>query len=315
MKFLIFGAGGVGGYFGGKLAKAGEDVWFLARGRHLKALQSSGLRVKASDGDFHIPAGKMTDDPKTVGEADVVLLCVKTYDVESAARQLAPALSESSAIICLENGVEAEEKVQKIVPRGTAYGGVAYIYASITAPGEVTEWGGLRRIVFGPLDGVVKEQARQIHACMTNAGVNVEITSDIQTELWKKFIFIASAAGLTALTRLTLGELLAVDVSRELFRKAMEEVRSVANAQGIDIHSSFLEGVFETLRKFNSQARTSMHNDLLNGRPLEIESLSGAVVRFGERLGLPTPIHRTIYAALLPHHLKHVATLQSESST
>lgn len=314
MRFVIFGSGGVGGFFGGRLARAGEDVWFIARGKHLEAMRSSGLHVKSYEGEFTIPPGQMTNDPQAIGHADVVLFSVKTYDVEQAARQLSPLLTESSIVISLQNGVETEETVQKIIQRGTVYGGVAYIYASITAPGEVTEWGGPRRIVFGPLDGHVDERAQRIHSVMAEAGISVEVCGDIQTELWKKFIFIASAAGVTTLARLPLGEVLTVSQSRDLFRDAMKEVEAVARAKGIAVPPSFIDGVFETLKRFNNQARASMHNDLLNEKPLEIESLSGAVIRFGEQLGVPTPIHRAIYASLLPHHLKHVKKLLERTS-
>jgi 2-dehydropantoate 2-reductase len=304
MKFAVIGAGGVGGYFGGKLAKAGEEVWFLARGAHLEAMHTHGLAVNTTDGDFVVPPGRMTDDYASVGPVDVVLLCVKSYDTETAAAALTPLLSDRTVIISLQNGVDNEGKIQQIVPRGTVYGGAAYIYATITAPGIVTEPGGPRRIVFGPLRGD-PARALEIQQVMMAAGIRAEVPIDLMAALWVKFIFISAAGGMTALTRLTLGDILAVPATRAMFGDAMRETEAVGRALRVTIPSGIVDRVFDSLTQLSTATYSSMYHDLVNGKPLEIETFSGYLVRQGEQLGIPTPVHKAIYAALLPHHVMH----------
>jgi len=306
MRFLVFGAGGVGAYFGGKLAKAGEEVWFVARGKHLAAMKKKGLFVHASDGSFRVKAGTMTDNPAKVPSPDVVLFCVKAYDTESAAKQLAPILSSDSIVISLQNGVENEAKIKRCIPQAIVYGGVAYIFSNITAPGKVTEWGGPRKIVFGPLEGEPSGRAQEIEKVMKNAGIEATLTNDMLTELWKKFIFIAAGGGFNTLSHLALADIMAVDESREVFYLAMKEAEAVARAKGITLPKGFVEQQFETLKNRATTARTSMYYDLVQQKPMEVEELVGAIVRYGREAGVPTPINQTIYASLLPHHLLHV---------
>ena len=310
MKFAVIGTGGVGGYFGGKLAKAGEDVWFLARGKHLEAMRTNGLRVNSPDGDWMVPAGKMTDNPQEIGEVDVILFSVKSYDTESAAQRLASLLTEKTIIICLQNGVDNEEKIQRAIPRGTVFGGVSYIYSTITASGVITHTPGPTKIVFGEMtkqDATTSQRAQQILETMTKAGINVSLAENIQTELWKKFVFISAVGGLTALTRLTLGEILAVDATREMLSDAMRETEAVGRAKGVSLPPNFTDQVFVLLKNYDNNSRSSMYHDLVHQRPMEVEAFSGTVIRYGKELNVPTPVHRVIYAALLPYHLKHKA--------
>ncbi len=308
MKFVVIGTGGVGGFFGGKLAKAGEDVWFMARGEHLEVMKSRGLRIHSTEGDFLIPPGTMTDDLNKIGPVDVVLFCVKSYDTDSAAQQLTPLLSGTTIIISLQNGIDNEEKVQRHVAAGTVYGGLANIYSTITAPGVVTETGGPKKIIFGALTqpSSSAERGREILGVMLNAGINASYSNDIRSDIWKKFIFISAVGGLTALTRLTLGEILVVHETRSLLRDAMRECEAIAMAKEANIEPQFIDTIFEMMKTFDKNSRSSLYHDLAHGRPLEIDALSGTVVRYGEELGIPTPIHRTIYASLLPYHLKHM---------
>ena len=306
MRWLVFGTGGVGGFFGGKLAKAGEDVWFFARGKHLAAMKKHGLRVKSPEGSFRIRPGKMADKIAKVETPDVVLFCVKAYDTERAAEQLSPILSKDSIVISLQNGVENEATIQSTIQAGTVYGGVAYIFSNITAPGVITEWGGARKIVFGPVDGIVDERAREIVRVISRAGIAVKLSDDIRTDLWKKFIFIAAGGGFTTLTRLSLADVIPVQESRGVLLEAMKEAEAVARAKGIDIPHDFVEQQLAALQKHPTTARTSMYYDLVRGKPLEVEALSGAIVRFGLETGVSTPVNHTIYASLLPHHLMHV---------
>ena len=309
MRFLVLGAGGIGGYFGAKLSNTGEDIWFIARGKHLEAMKLHGLKVHSGQETLTVPPQKISGSIADVGKADVVLFCVKSYDTESAARQLAPALHKNSIIISLQNGIDNEAKIQHNIPMGTVYGGVAYIYATITAPGEITRFEGPAKIVFGPLDNRPNEQSKRIEESFKKAGVDVNLSSNIEQELWKKFIFITGASGVTALTRLTLGELLANPETRELIRSAMEETFAIARARHISLEPKLIDTFFETLSKFKNDTRSSLYYDLANEKPMEVDALAGTVVRMGEQLGIPTPIQKTIYASLLPYHRKHVANL------
>lgn len=307
MKIAVIGTGGVGGFFGGKLAKSKEDVWFLARGTHLDAMRASGLHVKSTEGDWTVPPGKMTNTPHDIGSADVILFCVKSYDTETVAAQLEPMLSENTTIISLQNGIDNEEKLQRIIPGSNVLGGVAFIYSTITSPGVVTETGGIKKLTFGLFqkDDRLQERAKHILEVMLQANINAALADDIIAEMWKKFIFIAAVGGMTALTRLTLGEILAVNDSRAMLTDAMRETETIARAAGVNIPNGFTDFICETLKTLDSNSRSSLYHDLVNGKPLEIEALSGRVVALGKALGIATPVHRAMYAALLPYHRKH----------
>lgn len=306
MRYVIMGSGGIGGFFGGRLAQAGEEVWFVARGKHLEAMKQRGLQINSTAGSFTVQPGTMTDDLSAIGRADVILFCVKAYDTESAARQLSPILHDKSLVIPLQNGIDNSEKIAKNIAGGTVYGGVAYISSRITAPGEITEVGGFQRIVFGPLEKHAASIANDVHEAFIRAGIKSQLQDDIKKELWRKLIFIASMGSMTALSRLTHGEILASPRLIALVFDAMREIHAIAVKLGIDIEPVDEARVLEGLKRFNDDTRSSMYFDLAAGKPMEIEALNGTVVRLGEQLGVPTPIHRVMYSVLLPHHLKHV---------
>jgi len=306
MRYVIMGTGGVGGFFGAKLASSGEDVWFVARGKHLDAMKNHGLNVKSTDGSFTISPEKVTGDAASIGVADVVLFCVKSYDTEVAARQISSFLNDDSIVLSVQNGVDNVDKIQRELHHGFAYGGAAYLSARITAPGEITETGGFQRIVFGPTSGPVTSRARDIHASFLKAGIKCDLHDNINRELWRKLIFIASMGALTALSRLTHGEILSDPRMLQLTFDAMREIQGIAWKLGIDVEPVDEAKILEGLKRFDPNTRSSMFFDLVSGKPMEVEALNGTVVRFGEQLGLPTPIHRVIYASLLPHHLKHM---------
>ncbi|MDH3251165.1 MAG: 2-dehydropantoate 2-reductase [Ignavibacteria bacterium] len=310
MKFLIVGAGGVGGYFGGKLALNGQDVWFIARGNHLKAMRSSGLHIHSSEGRFTVPPGKMTDRIAEAGPADVVLFCVKAYDTDATARLMIPVVKPETIVISLQNGIDNEATLRQVLPRGIVYGGVSFIYSTITAYGVVTETGGPKKITFGPMPGTdvrTEDRGRLIQTCMREAGINAEFSDDIVTAMWEKFIFITAVAGLTALTRLTLGEILAVHETRSMLVEAMREVEAIAKRKGAHIAPGHVNSVMQRLRSYDNNTRSSLYYDLTHHRPMEIDALSGAVLRYGSELGIPTPMNAVLYAALLPHHLNHMS--------
>jgi 2-dehydropantoate 2-reductase len=299
------GTGGVGGFFGARLASVGEDVRFIARGSHLDAMKASGLTVTTTGETFTIPPEKITGDPASIGTADVVLFCVKAYDTIPAARLIAPLLRPDSLVISLQNGVDNVAKIRQHIPHGKAYGGVAYISSRIAAPGEIAETGGFQRIVFGPSGEPMAQRARDLHASFLRAGVKCDLEENVDKELWKKYIFIASMGALAALTRLTHGEIISNPQTLSLMFDAMCEVQAVAWKLGITVEALNREKVVEGLKRFDPDTRSSMYFDLVAGKPMEIEAFNGTVVRFGEQLGIPTPIHRVLYASLLPHHFKH----------
>jgi 2-dehydropantoate 2-reductase len=268
-------------------------------------MQQKGLTIDDSDGAFVIPPGRMVATPDEVGKADVILFCVKSYDTETAASSLSEIVTSKSIVVCLQNGVDNEEKIQKILPKAVIFGGAAYIYATITAPGIITRPGGPKRIVFGPMDSEDRGGSA-IRDTMLNAGVDVRLTNNVKAALWTKFIFISAVGGITAMTRLTLGEILSVPETRDLLRGAMKETETIARALRVNVQENIIEKMFETLRTMEINTYSSMYHDLVNEKPLEVEAFSGTLVRYGQQLGIPTPIHRTVYAALLPYHLKNL---------
>jgi len=313
VRILVFGTGGVGGFFGAKLAQAGNDVWFVARGDHLKSMRTAGLRIRSTGSDIVIPPGKMTDEPRDAGPVDVVLFCVKSYDTEAAARQLAPILHKDSVVLSLQNGVDNEEKISSLISHGHVYGGVAYVSARIAAPGEITETGGFQRIVFGPMGGPITERAREIHHLLVRAGIKTDLREKVLNDLWNKFVFITSMGSFTAMSRLTQGEIIAQPETISLVCNAMHEVEALAWKRGADIEPLNEPKMLEGMKRFESDTRSSMCYDLIGQKPLEVEALNGTVVRLGWELGVPTPIHAVIYAALLPYHLKHVQLRRTRS--
>ncbi|MBI5464401.1 MAG: 2-dehydropantoate 2-reductase [Ignavibacteriales bacterium] len=305
MRVLILGTGGVGGYFGAKLAAGGNDVWFVARGSHLAAMQERGLVVQSPEKTLRIPPGQMVARPADAPPADVIFFCVKSYDTESAAEQLKPAIHSRSVILCLQNGIDNEEKIQRILPDTEVYGGVAYISSTMTAPGEITEGGGIRKIVFGPTKQSTGTHTDSILHALTSSGIQAERSSDIRLDLWKKFVFITGAAGVTALTRQTLHEIISDVYVRQLFRDAMAETELVGRAHGVPLPSDIVEGFLSSVQRFKNNTYSSLYHDLVNGKPLEIDALAGTVVRLADRYHLAVPIQQTIYAALHPFHVKH----------
>jgi len=300
MDILVMGSGGVGGYFGAKLARAGEAVTFVARGAHLDAIRAHGLRVKSSaEGEFVVRA-PATDDPGEAGPADLVLFCVKSYDTETSARALAPAVGARTAILSLQNGVDNEEKIGAIVGPGHILGGVAYVFAAIESPGVIVHaLGG--RIVFGELDGSESARAQRIREVLDRAGIAVELSTQIQRVLWEKFIWIVALSGLTALTRCPVGVVRSVPETRTMFRLILDELVALAKGTGIELAPAAAEAVMMVTDHLPPTAYSSLHYDLTHGRRLELEALQGHALRLGERLGVPTPMCFAVYAALKPY--------------
>lgn len=300
MRIVVIGTGGLGGYFGGLLAKAGHDVTFLARGEHLRALQSSGLKVKSVHGDFHLPVVHASDTLRDEPPADLVLFTVKAYSLDEAAQAMLPVIGPHTAVLPLLNGIDAADRLARHVPRSSVLGGLCYTEAAIRGPGEIFQGSQARRIVVGELDGRITPRVEQIVQTLSATGATAEATTDVVKALWTKFVFIASLGGVCAAARCTLGELLRTPETAALFRAAMTEVEQVARARGIPLDPDVVERHYAFTQGFAPEAKPSLLRDLERGNRLEIDALSGAVVAAGQSVGVKTPIHETLYALLKP---------------
>jgi 2-dehydropantoate 2-reductase len=299
VKIAVVGAGGTGGYFGGRLAQAGADVAFLARGAHLEALRERGLRVRSVNGDFEV-AVTATDDPAEIGPCDVVLFCVKSYDTESAAALLPPLLQEDTAVVSLQNGVDNEEKLAAVVGAQHVLGGIAYVFATIAEPGVIEHITAPGGIVFGELDGTRSDRAERLQAWCERAGIPAELVSDIRVRLWEKFVLICSQTGLTATTRLPIGPIRENPEAWALLRRLADEVVAVAWAEGVHLPEDTLDRQDAFLRSLAPEATNSLVYDLRHGKRLELDAFHGYVVRRARAYGVPVPACETVYAILSP---------------
>jgi 2-dehydropantoate 2-reductase len=311
MKIAIFGAGGVGGYFGARLQAAGEDVHFIARGANLAALRQHGLAVKSAFGDLALTAVKATDDPAAVGPVDIVLFCVKLYDTDTAAARLGPLLGPDTAVISLQNGVDSEDRLAAAIGPAHVAGGVAYISATIENPGVIAHLNRQAKLVFGELDGQPSHgqpshgqpspRLEKFLAACQRAGFEAAIHGDINRAIWEKFVFLAALAAATGVTRLSLGHVMADPDTKAMFRALMEEVVAVAKTQCRTLSPDVVEKSLGFGASLPPAMKASLCHDLERGNRIEVEGLLGAMVRFGAAAGVPTPTFRTIYAALKPY--------------
>jgi 2-dehydropantoate 2-reductase len=300
MRIAIVGSGSVGGYFGGRLAEAGADVSFLARGAHLDALRTSGLRIESPNGNLHLPRVTASDDASTVGEVDVVLFAVKLYDTHTAAPLLPALIGGATVVVPLQNGVESVEMLSAIVARGNMAGGTTYIQSSLVRPGVIRHTS-LDRIIFGELDGTRSARLEQLLEVCRAAGLNAALSERIDVEIWSKFAHLSAFSGMTAVTRCAIG---AIRDDPDLFamcQAALIESIAVARAKGIDLPRSLFDDTMAFLQRLPAHAVSSMLQDLEHHRRLELPWLSGAVVRMGQELDVETPIHRFIATVLRPH--------------
>jgi 2-dehydropantoate 2-reductase len=301
MKIAVFGAGGVGGYFGARLAAAGSTVTFIARGAHLAAMRRDGLRVFSAFGDLHLPKVQATDDPGAAGPADIVLFCVKLYDTESAGRRLKPLIGSDTAVVSLQNGVDSEDRLAAIVGPAHVAGGVAYISATIDAPGVIRHLNRQAKLVFGERDGKPTQRLEAFLAACQRAGFEASIASDIDRAIWEKFVFLASLAAATGVTRQPLGAILADPDLKAMFKTLMQEVVAVAKTKCRTLSPDIVEKSLAFGASLSPTMKASLCHDLERGNRIEVEGLMGAMVRLGQEAGVDTPAFRTIYAALKPY--------------
>jgi 2-dehydropantoate 2-reductase len=301
MRIAVIGAGGVGGGFGVALANAGADVTFLARGAHLAAMREKGLRVEGARGDCHLMPAKATDDPASIGPVDLVLFCVKLWDVETAGERIRPLVGPETGVLPLQNGVDASERLIPILGAAAVMGGVAQISATIAEPGVIRQTGTFMRLIFGELDGRRSARAEAFLALCQQAGFEATLSPAIVTELWLKFILLATNAGMTALTRQPLGRLRDDPDIAPYFTAAYREVADVARARGIALPADVEQRMAAFTRNAPPAMMASMAIDLIRGNRIELPWLSGKVAAMGRELGVPTPTHAMIFAALKPY--------------
>ena len=304
MRIAVVGAGGVGGGFGAALAQAGADVTFIARGAHLAAMKSWGLKVQGPRGDTHLVPTQATDDPASIGRVDIVLFCVKLWDVESAGEKIKPLIGPDTAVITLQNGIDAHERLIPILGRGAVMGGVAQISASIIASGVIQQVGTFMRMVFGELDGKRSKRGEDFLALCQKGGFDTTLSEAILTELWMKFILLASNAGIMSLARQPIGPLRDDPDLRPIFKAAYQETIEVGRAKGVTLPDDALERILEFTDHLPPLMKASMALDLDRGNRLEVPWLSGKVAELGHQLGVATPTHRMIYAMLKPYAMR-----------
>ncbi|HEY7683687.1 MAG TPA: 2-dehydropantoate 2-reductase [Gemmatimonadales bacterium] len=301
MRIAVFGTGAVGGYFGGRLAEAGEDVVFLARGAHLAAIRANGLRVTSVAGDFVIRPTHATDDPATVGPVDGILLGVKAWQVADAAVAIRPMVGPDTFVLPLQNGVEAPGILADVLGAEHVLGGLCRILVYVVEPGHIRHQGVEPDIAFGELNGTRTDRVEALRRAFAKArGVTVTIPPDIRAALWSKFLFIATLSGLGALTRVPIGVIRSLPGTRRMLEQGLREIELVARARGVTLAPDVVSKTLAFIDSLPPDATASMQRDIMEGRPSELESQNGAVVRLGQQAGVDVSLHRFIYHALLP---------------
>jgi len=300
MRIAIVGSGGVGGYFGGRLAATGVDITFLARGAHREAMRSRGLRITSPKGDLHLPRVTAESDPSAVGPVDVVFFAVKLYDTESALAMLPPLVGPDTIVVGFQNGGETVASLTRAVGAPRTAGGVSYVSAVIAEPGVIRHTA-MDRLIFGMPDGSRSPQLEALLEACAPAGFESTLTSTITVEIWTKFVRLSVFSGMTAVTRGPVGVIVNDPELLEMLKAAVRETLAVAHAKGIAVTSTIDEDVASAYKALPPQAKASMLEDLERGRRLALPWLSGAVARLGREVGVATPIHTFINAVLKPH--------------
>jgi 2-dehydropantoate 2-reductase len=303
MKFAIFGSGAVGGYYGAKLARAGHDVTFIARGAHLAAMRARGLEIRSPMlGDFTVPA-RVEEDPGRVGPVDVVIVAVKAYDNASALPRIVPMIGADTTILPLQNGVDSANELAAQFGEAPVVGGVTYIATALVAPGLIEQTGTHRRIVVGEVFGALPRLSARVGAirdALAGADIQVEAVEDGRVPIWEKFIFLVSLAGFTGASRLPIGPLWADPVIRERFLDSCREIERLARAEGVPVASDIVDRISSYVAALPGSMRSSLLIDLSLGKRIEVEQLQGSVMRRAARVGVPAPITSTLYAVLKP---------------
>ena len=301
MRITIIGAGGVGGYFGARLAQGGCDVSFVARGAHLAALREHGLRVESQLGEIHLPNVRASDDPAALGPADLVFLCVKLWDTENALHAASAILRPETAVISFQNGVQKDDLLQRLLGGKRVIGGVGYIGSKIERPGVIRHTGTMQRLVFGEYDGSKSPRVVALHEACVRGGINAEISSDIRRSIWEKFVFLVGLSATTTAMRSTLGPIVHHPETRAFLLEVMREVVTVGRAHGVQLPEDFAEQRLAFCDGLPPEMDSSMHADLDNAKRLEVDWLSGAVVELAKAVKVPAPMNRAARDILALH--------------
>jgi 2-dehydropantoate 2-reductase len=300
MRIAVMGTGGTGGYYGALLARNRHEVTFIARGPHLRAMQTNGLQIKSIHGDFEIKGVRATDDPGEVSPVDLLLFCTKTYDTDQASLQARPMVAEGTTVLSLQNGIDATERVGNVLGMAHMLAGTTMISSAVEAPGVIRQVSEFRRVVVGELDGRLSPRVQAVCDAFMGTGVTVEVSERIMSVLWGKLLFIAVAAGFGSLTRLPVGDYRSVPETRSLITRLMRETEALATAQNVKLPPDVVESTLATMDQNAPQIKASMQLDVERGRRTELDSIIGVLCRKGRELGVPTPVADMIYGMLLP---------------
>jgi len=298
MKIAVIGSGGVGGYFGGRLAAAGNDVTFVARGAHLEAMRNNGLKVLSALGDFHVTKVKCTDDTSTIGPVDIVMIAVKLWSTEEAVAAAKPLIGPDTAVVSFQNGIIAVDTILPAYGREHTMGGVANIAALIEEPGVIRHNGTMASLIFAELDGKPTKRAEAFYKACVDAGIKTELADDIHTRIWEKFVRLVTMSSMTALCRMPVGPIREDPDTRGLLQQVMTEVITIAKAKGAKLGNDTVEKQMAIVDGYPPMMVASMCGDLRRGNRLELPWLAGTVAKLGKELGIATPANQFVYAAL-----------------
>lgn len=304
MRIAIYGSGSVGGYFGGRLAQAGEEVSFIARGQHLQAMQQNGLRVDSLKGDFVVKPVQATDDPQQLGEVDAVIVGVKAWQVPEAAKNMRPLIGEGTCVLPLQNGVDAPAQLAAELGEEHVLGGLCQISSLVAGPGHIRHVGLEPLIALGELDDRTSERVERLREALERAGVKVDVPENIQAAMWRKFLFIASISGVGAVTRAPVGVMRSIPETRGMLEQSLQEVYAIAKERKVALPEDVVEKTMAFIDGLGAGVVASMQRDIMEGRPSELEAQNGAVVRMGAECGVPTPLNNFLYSSLLPQERK-----------
>jgi 2-dehydropantoate 2-reductase len=300
MRIAIMGSGGLGGYFGARLVQGGADVHFVARGKHLEAMRARGLRIEGPQ-PIHVPKVNATNDPREIGVADVVMLCVKLWDTESAIEQIRPMVGPNTAIISFQNGVLKDQYLRAAFDERQLMGGVGYVATTIGEPGVILQTGPMQRLLFGEFDGSRSARGEALLAACVAGGINAELSGNILREIWQKYVFLVALSGTTTTIRKPLGPIRSNPQTRAFFLDVMREVVAVGRAHGVTLPEDYADVRMKFADDLPADMTASMHHDLERGNRLEVRWLSGGVVELGKAKGVPTPLNRAIADILALH--------------
>ncbi len=300
MNIVIYGTGGVGGYFGARLAQAGNNVTFIARGKHLEAIQKNGLQLKSHKGDYLVKPANATSTISEVENIDLILVCTKTWQLAEVAKKIKPVLNKNTIVISLLNGVENQDVLCEVIPKTHVLGGLCLVVSKVEDYGVINHMSYEPTIVFGELNNETSERALVLEKLFSEAKITNRLAKNIHTEIWTKFLYITTVSAIGALTRSTIGEMITSPEIKKLMYKTAEEILAIAKAKDIQLASDCIQKTFGIIEKQPYNTTASLQRDIMEGKPSELEAQNGAVVKFGKLLGIDTPVNSFIYNCLLP---------------